>query len=299
MSSIVLEQLIAQLKANAPDLTRDASAVRGDFSAMMSSLPLIESLSHQEGGLGGMPGIWGQGPWSSPNRVLLYLHGGAYVFGSARDYLSLAANLSEACEARFFALDYRLAPENPHPAAVEDALAAYRGLLEKGFKPEQIVIAGDSAGGGLTIALLLAVRDAGLPMPAAAATFSPWVDLSLSGGSMHSRSSADYLLNRAGLASMATHYLAGQSPCAPLISPIEADLHGLPPLLIQVGSHEVLLSDAIRLAERAGMADIEVQLQVWPAMFHVWQMFAFAIDEAREALVSAGNFLRERSTAHS
>lgn len=295
MSSIEFEQLVAQLKANAIDLAKDPSGVREDFSVAMNGLPLLENFTHSARTIAGVPGIWGEGPWSESERVLLYLHGGAYVFGSARDYLSLAANLAHVCQAKVFAADYRLAPEHPYPAAVEDAVAAYQGLLAEGYLPAQVVVAGDSAGGGLTIAMLLAARDAGLPMPAAAVTFSPWADLTLSGDSMESCADADYLLTRCGLAGMADLYLASHAPTEPLISPIRADLTGLPPLLIQVGSHEVLLSDAIRLAERAGLADVEVELQVWPKMFHVWHMFAFALDSSREALNRAGNFLRERS----
>ena len=294
MSSIELENLVAQLKASAPDLNREASAVRYDFSAMMRNIPLDQELVQEAQVINGVPCISAYGPWSDPERVLLYLHGGAYVFGSALDYLPLAANLAKACGARLYSVDYRLAPEHPHPAAVNDALAAYRGLLEAGYSAQHIAVAGDSAGGGLTISLLLAAREAGLPMPAAATVFSPWTDLALEGNSIQSRAATDYLLDRQGLALMAEHYLAGQSPREALISPIHADLHGLPPLLIQVGSHEILLSDSIRLAERAAEADVETQLQIWPRMFHVWQMFAFALKQSRDALDQAGSFLRER-----
>ncbi|WP_106477978.1 alpha/beta hydrolase [Phytohalomonas tamaricis] len=296
MHPIDFSNLIVQLKSSALDLSGEVSTVRKGFSEMMSGLPLLDDLVYRERDIGGVRGIWGEGPWSESDHVLLYIHGGAYGFGSARDYLSLASNLAQDCGARFFTVDYRLAPEHSYPAALEDILSAYRGLLEQGYTPRQIVVAGDSAGGGASVAMLTAARNAGLPMPAAIAVFSPWCDLSLSGCSMQHLAEVDYLLTREGLAKMAKCYIGERNPQDPLISPIYANLTGLPPMLIQVGSHEILLSDATRLAEKAGMDDVDVQLHIWPEMFHVWQMFASALGASRKSLNLAGTFLREHSS---
>ncbi len=171
--------------------------------------------------MNGVNCISAKGPWSNPGRVLLSLHGGAYVFGSAQDYLALAANLAKSCGSRLCSANYRLAPEDPHPAALEDALAVYRGLLTAGYKPQHIAMAGDSAGGGLTVALLIAARAAGLPMPTAATVLSPWTDLALEGGSIQTRASADYLLNREGLSVERHPRLAWTDRCLPPSAPAD------------------------------------------------------------------------------
>ncbi|MER7558951.1 alpha/beta hydrolase [Nocardioides sp. NPDC126508] len=227
--------------------------------------------------------------------TLLYLHGGGYVLGSARTGAPLADGLAARAGLRAVAIDYRLAPEAPYPAAVEDGLAAYRGLLESGIEPHRLVLAGDSAGGGLTLATLLAARAAGLPQPAAAVVFSPWTDLTLSGSTVETKSDADPLFDRAGLQWFADRYLrGGTDPVDPLISPALADLTGLPPILIQVGSREVLLDDAVRLAAKAAEADVEVALEVGADLPHVFQNQAGSLDEADAALDRASRFLTEK-----
>ncbi|MBL8773557.1 MAG: alpha/beta hydrolase [Phenylobacterium sp.] len=229
-------------------------------------------------------------PGGGPN-VFLHLHGGGYVMGDPAGSRGLTTALALATAARVVSLDYRLAPDHPFPAAVEDAVAAYRALLADGAEPARIAIGGESAGGGLAIAALIAIRDAGLPAPAAAVALSPWVDLACTGGSYETRAGADPLLTRRILLEMADQYLQGQDPAAPLASPLAADLSGLPRLLVQAGSDEVLLDDAVTLAQRAEAAGVSVELEVWPDMIHVWQMFGGALPEADEAVARIAAFL--------
>jgi epsilon-lactone hydrolase len=202
--------------------------------------------------------------------------------------------ISRAAQARVLGLNYRLAPEHPFPAAVDDALAGYRFLLVQGFAPSRIVVAGDSAGGALTLATLIAARDAGVALPAAAVCMSPWVDLEGTGESMKTRLHVDPVASPEGIGLLAQAYLAGKSPRTPLAAPLYADLKGLPPLLIQVGDHEVLLDDSTRIAERAKAAGVQVKLEVWPEMVHVWQLFASYLPEGQQAVDGIGAFIRER-----
>ena len=227
-------------------------------------------------------------------HVVLYLHGGVYVLGDAFQSAELAAQIGRRVQARVISLDYRLAPEHPYPAAVDDAFAAYEALLRDGVAPSDIVFAGDSAGGGLAVAALVNARDHGLPLPAAAYLMSPYADLTLAGATMDSKSAADPLLSRELLEPRIIDYTAGQDPALGLISPVFADLSGLPPLVIQAGTHEVLLDDAVRLAQKAAAADVAVTLDLTPGVPHVFQNFSPILDEAVEALDRAGQLL----TAH-
>jgi len=213
-------------------------------------------------------------PGVRDDAAVLYLHGGGYVIGSSRSHRHLAAAIGDAAKTRVLLPNYRLAPEHPFPAAVEDAVEAYRWLLDRMLiAPERIVIAGDSAGGGLTVATLLALRDAYLPLPAAGVCISPWVDLTCSGSTYVTRADADPIVTREGVAAMATAYLGSADAKDPLASPLFADLQGLPPLLIHVGDDEVLLDDSVQLAERARKAGVDATLDVWPKMVHVWHWF--------------------------
>jgi len=223
---------------------------------------------------------------------VLYFHGGGYVAGSARTGTHLAAELARRAGGRALSVDYRLAPEHPYPAAVEDGLAAYAGLLESGASPARVLVAGDSAGGGLAVATLLAARERGLPQPAAVAVFSPWADISRSGASMRTKDGADPLFNYDAMGWYAGRYMPNGDRSAPLASPVFATLAGLPPLLIQVGSHEVLLDDAVRLAANAGRDDVDVTLQVAPEGTHVFQLYFGALDEADEAIDEATRFFK-------
>ncbi len=240
------------------------------------------------------PAEWVAAPGCLSDRAVLYLHGGGYVIGSCDTHRNLAYNLSAASKARVLLLDYRLAPESPFPAAVDDAVNAYCWLLDEGFGPERLCIAGDSAGGGLTVAALVALRYRGQPMPAAGLCLSPWVDMEGVGASMAAKEDEDPTLNHEALLWFSERYLAGADTRAPLAAPIYADLSGLPPLLIQVGTAEVLLDDSLRLAERARTAGVDVSLDVAHDMMHVWHLFAPVLDEAGEAIARAGTFLRGR-----
>ena len=229
------------------------------------------------------------------NRTVLYLHGGGYVIGSPTDYRDMVPRIVRAAGARALAVDYRLAPEHPHPAAVDDAVKAYRGLLDQGVRPEDIVVAGDSAGGGLTVATLVAARDAALPLPAAGVCISPWVDLEGSGESMIANAGRDPLVKKDLVVGMAQAYLGDRDRRTPLAAPLYADLQGLPPLLIQVGTSEALLDDARRLAARAKAAGVDVTIEEWPDMIHVWHVFGSFLPEARQASDRIGEFVTERT----
>lgn len=243
---------------------------------------------------GGVPGEWLSMPGSRADRVLLHFHGGGYAMGSCVTHRGMVARLAGACGGRAFLPEYRLAPENPFPAALEDALAAYRGLLQTGIMPQNIIISGDSAGGGLAVATLVSLRDGGLPQPAAAVCLSPWTDLALTGESLTIRAKADPWLVRRAAEIQAAYYCGNNDPRNPLISPLYADLRGLPPLLIQVGEDEILLSDSTRLVERAREAGVDVTLDIWPGMWHVWHCLAPKLPEASRAIEQAGQFIRNR-----
>jgi epsilon-lactone hydrolase len=242
-----------------------------------------------------VPAEWLTPPGARADAAVLYLHGGGYVIGSPRSHRHLAAAIGAAAKAAVLLPEYRLAPEYPCPAAIDDAVAADRWLLDRKLAPARIVIGGDSAGGGLTVATLLALRDAGLPLPAAGVCISPWVDLTCGGESYATRAEADPIVKRDSVAMMATAYLAGQDAKTPLASPLFADLRGLPPLLIQVGDDEVLLDDAVQLAERARKAGVDTTLEVLDKMIHVWHWFFPMLDEGQAAIDRIGEFVRART----
>jgi acetyl esterase/lipase len=242
------------------------------------------------------------GDWVEPvapdhaarTRCILYLHGGGYVAMSARTHRAITSRLATWADASLFALDYRLAPEFPFPAALQDALAAWRALIVAGCNPSRMVVAGDSAGGGLALALLLALREANEALPAAAVLFSPWTDLAATGESIRTNSTTDALIFGPWVAQMAQYYLAGTPATDPLASPIYADLTGLPTLFVQVSDSEVLLDDSRRLVESARTAGVETLLQIWPGVPHGWQIFAPFLPEARDALRQASDFIASR-----
>lgn len=242
-------------------------------------------------------GEWVQARNVEPRRTLLYFHGGAYIMGSPATHRHLTYRLARQSAARVFALDYRLAPEHPFPAAVDDAVACYRWLLDRGVAPESLVLGGDSAGGGLTLAALVALRDAGLPLPAAAICLSPWTDLAATGQSIRTNADADPMFNVTALGGLAAHYLGNTAPTHPLVSPLYADLRGLPPLLIQVGSTEILLDDSRRIAERARAAGVSAEIEIWSHMPHVWHLFAPRLPEGRRAIAKLGRFIAAREAA--
>jgi monoterpene epsilon-lactone hydrolase len=281
-----------QLLRDAPlDLGGDVAEQRVIFEEMMAAIPSPADVTTSSGRLGGIPVVNVEAAGADHASVIFYLHG-AYAIGTAASSVGLASDLARRAGARLVTVDYRLAPEHPHPAAIDDAVAAYRGLLDSGLAASAIAIAGESAGAGLAAATLVALKHAGLPQPSAAVLRSPWADLTLSSESISVKAAVDPALTPEGLRRRAVDYVAAGDRTAELVSPIFADLTGLPPLLIQAGSHEILLDDATRLAARAAAADVAVRLEVTPGVPHVFQGFAAMLDEADAALISAGEFLR-------
>jgi monoterpene epsilon-lactone hydrolase len=242
----------------------------------------------------GVPGEWVTPKSARADRVLLYLHGGAWAIGSPRSHRALVANLARGAGVPALSLDYRLAPEHPYPAGLDDCVAAFEWLLASGIEPGRIVAAGDSAGGNLALALMLRLRDAGSPLPGGAVLLSPVTDLELSGASHANRKALDPVFAGADLRTFITAYAGAHDPREPYLSPLLADLHGLPPLLIHVGDHEILLDDAVRLGERARAAGVEERTVVWPGMMHVFQTFAPFLPEARRANREIAAFIRSR-----
>jgi acetyl esterase/lipase len=296
MASQQLETVIQTLRSMLENQPASIEEFRTTFENMASSMRVAEDVRCEPVNAGGVPAEWIVAPGAADDRVVLYLHGGGYVIGSVNTHRDMISRLSRAAGARALALNYRLAPENPFPAAVEDSAAAYRWLLSRGTKPARMVIAGDSAGGGLTVAALVALRDAGDPLPAAGVCLSPWTDLEGIGESMTTKAAVDPLVQKEGLLQMAKLYLGGKDPHTPLAAPLYADLRRLPPLLIQVGERETLLDDSTRVAERAKAAGVPVSLEVWDGMIHVWQMFASMLPEGQQAIERIGQFIREHTS---
>ncbi|OEJ29279.1 hypothetical protein AR457_07470 [Streptomyces agglomeratus] len=254
--------------------------------------PVAPDIEVTEREVGGVPAYLLTPPQADPARIGLWLHGGGYVFGSQRSHGSMVGEAARSAGFAFLHPQYRRAPEHRFPAALEDAVAAYTALLDEGRPPEGIVVAGDSAGGGLTLATLLALRDRGLPMPGAAACVSPWADLAGTGETFVSKEHIDPLMTRSVVADVADAYLAGAAPETPYASPLYGDVRGLPPTLIQVGEREMLHSDSERFAAKLAEAGSPVTLEVWPGMVHVWHLHHSRLAKGREALARLGAFLR-------
>ena len=260
-----------------------------------NSIPMLpKGVSHEEVNEGGVRGEWRR-PESGADCTVLYLHGGGYVFGSPRTHRTLTAPLALAAKADVFVPVYRLAPEHPCPAAIEDAVAAYEWLLAKGVKPEKLVIGGDSAGGGLTLATLVALKEKGRPLPAGALLYSPWTDLTGGGQSMTSNAKSDAMFSRETILGGAHKYYAGLGPRDPRVSPLFADLTGLPPMLIFASDSELLYSDSVRLVEKAQVSGVPARFEVRKGLAHVWPIFHPLLPEAKEAIGVSGEFIRERT----
>jgi monoterpene epsilon-lactone hydrolase len=285
------ETLDAILRQSAFPVDSDVNEQRRLLREAISAQPLPADVTVTAAALGGVPTAEITVDGIEPRHVVLYFHGGVYVMSDAFLAAGLASQVARRTHAKVISVDYRLAPEHPYPAAVDDALAAYAALLDSGVAASDIAFAGESAGGGLVIATLVNARDHGLPLPAAAFVMSPYVDLTLAGATMETKREADPLLSRELLQARIPDYTARQDAALPLISPVFADLSGLPPLIIQAGSHEVLLDDAVRLAGQAATADVEVTLQITPGVPHVFQAYAPILDEAGAALDRAGQLL--------
>jgi epsilon-lactone hydrolase len=298
MATPQLQQVFAQYKAFAKGAgqAKSPQELRASMAAAFSAFPSADDVKCEPVNAGGVKAEWITANNAASDRVIMYLHGGGYVMGSIDTHRELVARLSKAAQARGLALDYRLAPENLFPAAVDDSVAAYRWLLAQGYKPGRIVIAGDSAGGGLTVATLLALRDLGVPAPAAGVCISPWVDFEAAGESMTSRAAQDPLVSREMILNIAKMYVGENGNLRdPLAAPINAHLNNLPPLLIQAGDAETLLDDSTRLAARAKQADVDVTLQIWDEMPHVWHLAAPILPEGQEAIDKIGKFVLART----
>ena len=265
---------------------------RERLDAIGSTFPPAADIRLEPIDANGVAAEWSLAPGSDPSKVLLFFHGGGYCSGSIVSHRGMVIEAGRAARARTLAVGYRLAPEHPFPAAIEDARRAYRFLLDQGIAPDKVAIAGDSAGGGLTLALMTSIRDAREPLPACAWLVSPWVDLQMTGASVAEKAVTDPLISKSYLEELASAYLAGADRRNPLVSPLNADLAGLPPLLVQVGSAETLLDDAVRIARRAGAADVWVNLEIWPHMIHAWHLWAAQVEAGRRAIASAGAFIR-------
>ena len=297
MSTEQRETLDAILRQSAFPADSDVSEQRRLLRELISAQPLPADVTVTAAALGGVPTAEITVDGTEPRHVILYFHGGVYVLGDAVQAAGLAAQIGRRTDATVISVDYRLAPEHPYPAAVDDALAAYQALLDGGTAPADIAFAGESAGGGLAVATLVNARDHGLPLPAAAYLMSPYADLTLAGTTMDTKREADPLLSRDNLQARVPDYTAGHDPALALISPVFADLSGLPPLIIQAGTHEVLLDDAIRLARQAATADVEVTLDITPGVPHVFQAYSPILDEAAAALDRAGQLLSAHLTS--
>jgi epsilon-lactone hydrolase len=291
MSTEQKETLDAILRQSAIPPDSDVEEQRRLIREASSAQPLPPDVIVTAGALGGVPTAEITVDGIESRRVVLYFHGGVYVLEDAFLVAGLASQVGRRTQAKVFSVDYRLAPEHPYPAAVDDALAAYKALLDTGIDPSDIVFAGESAGGGLAIATMVNARDHGLNLPTAAYVMSPYVDLTLAGATMETKRDLDPLLSRELLEPRVADYTQGQDAAVGLISPIFADLSGLPPLIIQAGSHEVLLDDALRLARAAAIADVEVTLDITPGVPHVFQSFSAMLDEGAAALDRAGALL--------
>ena len=292
MSIEQLEMVVAILTARDRPKNPTVEEYREGFERLSTKVSLGVNTTIREVEANGVPGEMVSADGSSEDTVTLYFHGGGYVIGSPRTHRELARRLSTETGGSVLVIDYRLAPENPFPAAVEDAVSAYRWLLDREYDPKSLSIAGDSAGGGLAVATLVSLKDQGIPLPSCGVALSPWVDMEVIGESMSTRAHVDPMVQRDGLVTMALTYLNGADLRTPLAAPIYADLSGLPPLLIQVGTRETLYDDAVRLACHAVKSGLNVTFEPWDEMIHVWHLFAPLLDEGQEAIERIGEFIR-------
>jgi len=289
--------MVDKLLRNAPfDLGGDVDAQRPLLEQMLTSQPLPTDVRVTPGDLGGIPVIFIDIADVEPRGIIFHIHGGGFALGSAGGSAGLASSLARKTGMRAVSVDYRLAPEHPYPAALQDVTAAYRALAGQAGSAGHIVVSGESAGGNLAVELLIAGQAEGLTMPAAALLLSPMTDLTVTGSSYAGKAHADPAISAQAIRTRAADYLAGTDPADPLVSPIFADLSGLPPLLIQAGSHEVLLEDATRLAVKAAADDVAVILDITPGVPHVFQAFAALLDEGDAALNRAARFVKDNTT---
>ncbi len=295
MSQEQLDKLVTLLRERPQPDPKTVEAMRDRINEIGDKMPppadaTVESLT-----VAGCAAEWVSAPGCNPDRQVLYLHGGGYVIGSPHSHRNLAYNIAKAVDGRCLVIDYRMGPEAPFPAAVDDSVAAWQWMLAEGGNPARMAIMGDSAGGGLTIAVLVALRDKGIQLPACAVPISPWTDLEGTGGTIKSKADEDPMVAEDGLRWFAELYRGGADVRDPLVSPLYADLSGLPPMLIQVGSAEILLDDSNRIAAKARSQGVDVTLEVWDRMPHVWHLFAPMLDEGHDAIAKLGAWTRERT----
>jgi len=295
VASPKFHRLVERMRARATTGPKTIEELRAEMEEVGAKFTPPAGVAFTQVDAGGVPGEWAIPPGAPRDTVILYLHGGGYGVGSIASHRHLVAQIAQAALVGAFSIDYRLAPEHPFPAAVVDAVTATRWLVRQGVRPERMVFAGDSAGGGLAIAACLALRDAGDPLPAALVCMSPLTDLAKEGESMRTKADLDPMVNPASSEGYARRYVGEHGDRkAPLASPLYADLVGLPPVQILVGTWETLLDDSTRFADRARAAGVIVDLQIWDEMIHIWPYFADIIPEGKEAIVRMGDYIREK-----
>jgi acetyl esterase/lipase len=290
-----LERLVGMLRARPASLSNEQR--RAAYEAMGDLFPLAPDVRVEPVAAHGVPAEWTSTPLASTSEVMLYLHGGGYAWGSLKSHRHLVSEVGRAATMKTLALDYRRAPEFPFPHALEDAVSGYRFLLDSGFRPRQVAVAGDSAGAGLAAALLVRLNELTLPQPACALLFSPWVDMTATADSYSRNAKRDPVLNRELMQTLAEQYLGERPRETPLASPVFADLKGIAPLTIFVGATEALLDDAVALARAAGLSDVSVRLEIWPKMFHIWPTYHQVLAQGRQGVIRAGRLIREAMDA--
>jgi epsilon-lactone hydrolase len=295
MPSKELREVLQLIRERVSKDPQPIETMRAEFEMNAKIFKVDEEVRFEAVRIGRLEAEWVILPESADRRVLLYLHGGGYVMGSINTHREMVSRICRAGAARGLIAAYRLAPEHPYPAALEDAVSAYQWLLDGGWDPRRMAVAGDSAGAGLAIAALVTLREKGRPLPAACVCISPWVDLEGRGESIVTKADVDPIVQPEGILFMAETYLGGADPRTPLAAPLYADLKGLPPMLIQVGTSEILLDDAKRLAAHAKEAGVEITLEIWEQMFHIWHFFASLLPEGREAINHIGQFIRRHT----
>lgn len=295
MTTAQLDDLITTLRSRPRPADLTIAQMRERYQKLADFLGGAPDAQCEKVDAGGVPAEWVAAPGADPSRAVLMLHGGGYAIGSVDTHRRLGYDVSATSGARVLLVDYRLAPEHPFPAALDDATAAWRWMLSQGLKPSRLSIVGDSAGGGLVLSTLVNLRDQGVALPACAVAISPWVDLEMRGDSLKTRAPVDPMVAEEGLHAYAKMYLGGADPRTPLAAPLHADLTGLPPVLVQVGSAEVLLDDSLRIAEKLHAAGNDGRLSVWPNMPHVFPFFAPVMSEGRDGCREIGAFIRQRS----
>lgn len=285
---------IAAIRAQIAARTRatEIAQMRKDYDARGLAFGTASDIKVEPVSANGVKAEWTSAPGADASKAILFLHGGGYVIGSLDSHRHMVSECGRAAGTRTLAIDYRMAPEHPFPAAVDDALVAYRYLLVNGIAAKNIAIAGDSAGGGLVVGAMLAIRDAGLSLPGCAWCISPWVDMEASGRSFVDRAESDPTVQAATIKFMAETYLAGANPKSVYAAPHLGDLRGLPPMLIQVGACETLLDDSVALARAAGIADVAVSLEIWPEMIHVWHTYHTVLQAGKRAIAAGGAFVK-------